>query len=58
MAREKVLTEMRRDGAKIISVGKKHPGDHVFEMYAIEVAPMPRQVVERLPNGRVRVTCV
>jgi hypothetical protein len=53
------ITEMRGDGVKIISIGKKkYPGSKAFEMYALEEQPKPRQVVEQLTDGSVRVTYV
>jgi hypothetical protein len=41
------ITEMRKKGVPIISVGKKHyAGAHPFEMYAIELPkPAPKPLV-------------
>ena len=46
-------------GVKIVSIGKKkYPDSKAFEMYALEETPKPRQVVQQLPDGSVRVLYV
>lgn len=51
------ITEMREKGVVITSIGqKKYEGSRAFEMYAVQDIPKPRQIVEMLPNGSVRVS--
>jgi hypothetical protein len=54
------ITEMREKGVQIFSIGqRKYEGSRAFECYAIgEEIHKPKQVVEQLANGSVRVSYV
>jgi Helix-turn-helix domain len=52
------ITGLRKKGVLVTTVGqkKKYPGARPFEMYAVEKVRKPKQIVEFLPNGNVRVS--
>ncbi len=52
------ITGLRHKGVLVKEIGTmKYPGARPFVRYAIEDAK-PRQIVEQLPNGSVRITYI